>query len=78
MSPRLRYEVTIPVRFLFSITISLINLACLYPGGSAVKNPPANAGDEVPSLGQEDQGEKEMAIHSSILAWKILCTEGTS
>ena len=25
----------------------------------------------VPSLGQEDSLEKEMATHSSILAWKI-------
>jgi len=29
----------------------------------------------VPSLGQEDPLEKEMARHSSILAWKILWTE---
>ena len=29
----------------------------------------------VPSLGQEDPLEKEMATHSSILAWKILWTE---
>ena len=42
------------------------------PGGSVVKNPPANAGDG--SLGQKDL-EKEMAIHSSILAWRIPCTE---
>ena len=29
----------------------------------------------VPSLGQEDPLEKEMANHSSILAWKIPCME---
>ena len=29
----------------------------------------------VQSLGQEDPLEKEMATHSSILAWKIPCTE---
>ena len=29
----------------------------------------------VHSLGQEDPLEKEMATHSSILAWKILWTE---
>ena len=29
----------------------------------------------VPSLGQEDLLEKEMATHSSILAWKISWTE---
>ena len=29
----------------------------------------------VPSLGQEDPLEKEMAAHSSILAWRIPWTE---
>ena len=29
----------------------------------------------VPSLGQEDSLEKEMATHFGILAWKILWTE---
>ena len=29
----------------------------------------------VQSLGQEDNLEKEMATHSSILAWRILWTE---
>ena len=29
----------------------------------------------VESLGKEDPLEKKMATHSSILAWKILCTE---
>ena len=40
-----------------------------------VKNPPANAGDEVLSLCQEDPLEEEMATHSSILVWKIQWTE---
>ena len=39
------------------------------------KNPPANAGDAVQSLRWEDPLEKEMATHSSILAWKIPRTE---
>ena len=41
------------------------------------KNPPAKAADETqaPSLGQEDPLEKEMATHSSILAWEIPRTE---
>ena len=34
-----------------------------------------NEGDWVRSLGREDPLEKEMAIHSSILAWKIPWTE---
>ena len=36
-----------------------------------VKESACNAGDRVQSLGQEDPLEKEMATHSSILAWKI-------
>ena len=36
-----------------------------------IKNPPAMQETWVPSLGQEDPLEKEMAIHSSILAWRI-------
>ena len=39
--------------------------------GSVVKNPPAMQEMRVQSLGQEDPLEKEMAIHSSILAWEI-------
>ena len=41
-------------------------------GGSAVKNPPALQEMQVRSLGREDPLEKEMATHSSILAWEIL------
>ena len=36
-----------------------------------VKESACNEGDRVQSLGQEDPLEKEMATHSSILAWKI-------
>ena len=36
-----------------------------------VKNPPAMRETRVPSLGREDTLEKEMATHSSILAWRI-------
>ena len=42
------------------------------------KNPPAMQETQemsVWSLGQEDPLEKEMAIHSSVLAWKIPWTE---
>ena len=51
-----------------------------FPGGSVVKNLPANAGDarDIRSLGQEDPLEEEMATHSSILAWKIPWTEEPS
>ena len=35
-----------------------------------------NAGDGVRSLGQEDLLKKEMAAHSSILAWEIPWIKG--
>ena len=41
----------------------------------SVKNLPAVQETQVQSLGQEDPLEKEMATHSSILAWKIPRTE---
>ena len=40
-----------------------------------VKNLPAMQETWVQSLGQEDPLEKEMATHSSILAWRIPPTE---
>ena len=43
-----------------------------------VKNPPAMQETCVPSLGWEDLLEKEMAAHSSILAWRIPRTEEPS
>ena len=39
------------------------------PGGSVVKNLSAKQETWVRSLGREDPLEKEMATHSSILAW---------
>ena len=46
-----------------------------FPGGSVVKNPPANARGMGLIPGQEDPLGKEMATHSSILVWKIPRTE---
>ena len=43
--------------------------------GQTVKNLPAVQETWVPSLGLEDPLEKEIATHSSILAWKISWTE---
>ena len=43
-----------------------------------VKNPPIMQKTQetwVPSLGREDPLEKEMATHSSLLAWRIPWTE---
>ena len=56
-----------------------------FPGGSVVrraslvaqmvKNMPTMQETQVQSLDREDPLEKRMAIHSSILAWRILWTE---
>ena len=43
-----------------------------------VKNLPAMQKMQVPSQGWEDPLEKEMATHSSILAWEIPWTEEPS
>ena len=48
------------------------------PAGSVAKNPPANTGDRVQSLGQEDPLEEHMATPSSVLAWRIPRTEEPS
>ena len=40
-----------------------------------VKNLPSSARDTRRSLSREDPLEKEMATHSSILAWEITWTE---
>ena len=51
----------------------------LYLGASLVaqmvKHLPAMQESQVQYLGQEDPLEKEMATHSSILAWRIPSTE---
>ena len=45
------------------------------PGGSVVKNPPALQEAWVQSLCRENHLKKEMAAHSSILAWSVPWTE---
>ena len=42
-----------------------------------VKNNPAHVGNESSVLGSEDSLEKEMATHSSVLAWKIQWLEAS-
>ena len=46
-----------------------------FPDSSVVKNVPATQETWVQFLGQEDPLENGMAIHSSILAWRIPWTE---
>ena len=54
--------------FYFNLCILLLLLKGDFPGGSVVKNPPANAGGMglIPGLGRSLK--KEMATDSSILA----------
>ena len=40
-----------------------------------IKSLPAMQQTQIPSLSPEDPLEKEMATHSSILAWRILWSE---
>ena len=47
----------------------------VFPGGSAIKNPPAMQETNVLSLGWEDPLEKGMPTHSRILAWRLTWTE---
>ena len=46
-----------------------------FPGSSVAKNLIARQEMQVQSVGREDPLEKEMAIHSNILAWEIPWTE---
>ena len=46
-----------------------------FPCGLAVKNPPAIQKTQVQPLGQEDPLEEGMAIHCSVLAWRIPWTQ---
>ena len=63
--------------------MQLTHLKCTYssvasPVAQAVRNLPAMQETQemwVQSMGQEESLKKEMATHSSVLAWKILQTE---
>ena len=59
---------------LFSLLLYLVKDFYI-PIAQVVKNLPAVRETWIRSLGQEDPLEKEMATHSSILAWRILWTE---
>ena len=52
-----------------------INIDQGFPGGTNGKESTCNARDLGSILGGEDPLEKEMATHSSILAWRIAWTE---
>ena len=69
-----------------TLTISLLGICALskafshkvFHHGSVAKNPAAKQEMLVWSLGQEDPPEKEMATHSSTLAWEVPRTEEPS
>ena len=55
----------------------MVNSFLGFPGGSGGKESACHAGDTGPILGWKDPLEKEMATHSSILAWKSTWREET-
>ena len=71
-----------PLLFLPKLLSNLIGLPSPvkyvdFPGGTMVKNLPANAGDaRVPFLSWEDPLEEERAAHFSMLAWRIPMDRG--
>ena len=61
-----------------SVYIHTANRVQGFPGGTHGKNPPANAGDVRDTGSNPGSGrslEESMAIHSSILAWRVPGTE---
>ena len=52
-----------------------VDIFYLFLVAQMVKNPPAIQEIRVQSLGREDPLEREMATHSSILAWELPWTE---
>ena len=65
----------IPEFLAFSLSLFLNFLFDIEVVAQTVKNLPAMLEIWVRSLGQADSLEKGMAIHSSILAWRIPWTE---
>ena len=51
--------------------ISWLTMLIGLPGDSGVKNLSDKQETQIPSLGQKDPLEEEMATHSSVLAWRI-------
>ena len=57
------------------IYLAKVILRKVFPSDWMVKNPSAMQETQVQFLGQEDPLDKEMATHSSVLAWRIPWTE---
>ena len=60
---------------MFLVFYHIIPFNMVFPGGSEGKASAHKAGDPGSILGREDPLEKEMATHSSILAWRTPWTE---
>ena len=59
-----------------SLKVKSINVLKGFLGGSVVNNPPANGGDVGSISGSGRSPDKEMATHSSILAWETPMDRG--
>ena len=73
----MEYSLSRLVRVLPRNRTNSMCITCIYlgfPGGSVIKNLPVQQ-MQIQSLGQEDLQQKEMATHSSILAWEVPWTE---
>ena len=72
-----RLNVNFNVVFLASIHVPLLSTVCSLTSlvAQTVKRLPTMQETQVRPLGWEDTLEKEMATHSSLLAWKIPWTE---
>ena len=68
-SPQCPLKVILKVQSLENYSFTNCDPWC-FPGGLAVNNLPMQE-MQIRSLGWEDSLEKEMATHSSILAWEI-------
>ena len=68
-------EQQLPLQIMEGRSFAKCFMYMVFPGGTAVKNPPAMQETEIQSLDWEDSLEKEMATNSSILAWRIPQTE---
>ena len=61
---------------MWTLSFAVYHISILgFPGGSVVKASACNAGDQGSIPGSGRSLEKEMATHSSILAWRIPWTE---
>ena len=75
--PHCLYSLTVHGHLACFLVLAVVNNAAVnmrraFPGGSAVKNPPAMQELRVRSLGQEDTLEEGRATHSSVLGQRYL------